>query len=109
MIILIPCGISMHFWISAMLMMTDPPMSLGVFLRVHSFVRSIHKAEAGDAPLWTQLNSFNGRMVKIMPASPCHPLVLTFDELRLGSRLKTSEITHHLLFVKHCFLFAQGM
>ena len=59
-------------------MMTDPPMSLGVFLRVHSFVRSIHKAEAGDAPLWTQLNSFNGRMVKIMPASPCHPLVFDF-------------------------------
>ena len=36
-------------------MMTDPPMSLGVCLRVHSFVRSIHKAEAGDAPLGTRL------------------------------------------------------
>ena len=34
---------------------------------------------------------------------------LTSDEIRLGSRLKTSEIIHHLLFVKHCFLFAQGM
>lgn len=29
-------------------------MSLGVWLRVHSFVRSLHKAEAGDAPLGTQ-------------------------------------------------------
>lgn len=37
-----------------MLMMTDPPMSLGVCLRVHSFVRSIHKAEAGDAPIGTR-------------------------------------------------------
>ena len=53
--ILIQCDILMHFWISALLMMTDPPMSLGVWLRVHSFVRSIHKAEAGDAPLGTRV------------------------------------------------------
>lgn len=48
-------------------------------LRVHSFVRSIHKAEAGDAPLGTRLILNHGRMVKIVPASPCHPLVWTYD------------------------------
>ena len=37
---------------------------------LHSFVRSSHKAEASEAPLGTQ-----GRMVKIVPASPCHPVV----------------------------------
>ena len=55
MALLILCCMLMHFWIPALLMMTNPPMSLGVCLRVHSFVRSIHKAEAGDAPLGTHL------------------------------------------------------
>jgi len=59
-------------------MMTDPPISLGVCLRVHSFVRSSHKAEAGDAPLGTHFSCLNGRMVKIVPASPCHPLDFDF-------------------------------
>ena len=34
-------------------------------LRVHSFVRSIHKAEAGDASIGTRLILNHGRMVKI--------------------------------------------
>ncbi len=38
---------------------------------LHSFVRSSHKAEASEAPIGTR-----GRMEKIMPASPCHPVCL---------------------------------
>ena len=38
-------------------------------MRIHSFVRSIHKAEAGDAPIETL-----GLMGQMVPASPCHPL-----------------------------------
>lgn len=84
-------------------------MSLGVYLRVHSFVRSIHKAEAGDAPIGTHLIGINGQMVKIMPASPCHPLDFDFSWLYLSSHLKLSEIVHRLLFVKHRLLVAQGV
>lgn len=48
-----------------------PPMSLGISMRPYT-LQSSHKAEASDseAPLGTR-----GRMKKIMPASPCHPVV----------------------------------
>ena len=42
----------------------------GHLVCLHSFVRSSHKAEASEAPLGTR-----GRMEKIVPASPCHPVV----------------------------------